>query len=99
MDRKSWQFLSKNTSKNDVYKVYLLPQARKDLDDFGGKIFLRIKEKIALLGDNSRPHGCLKLTAEEGYRLRSGNYRIIYRIDDNKKSVYVYRIKHRKEAY
>ncbi len=82
-----------------MYKVYLLPQARKDLDGFRGKIFLQIKEKIAFLGENPRPHGCLKLTAEEGYRLRSGNYRIIYRIDDKKKSVYVYRIKHRKEVY
>ncbi len=43
--------------------------------------------------------GCLKLMAEEGYRLRSGNYRIIYRINDKEKTVYIYRIKHRKEAY
>ena len=77
----------------------LLPQAQKDLDNFRGKIFQQIKEKILDLSKNPRPSGCLKLTAEEGYRLRSGNYRIIYRVDDKEKIVYFYRIKHRKEAY
>ena len=77
----------------------LLPQAQKDLDSFRGKIFQQIKEKILTLSKNPRPSGCLKLTAEEGYRLRSGNYRIIYRIDDKEKIVCLYRIKHRKEGY
>jgi len=82
-----------------VYKILLLPQAQKDLDNFKGKIFQQIKNKIFSLGDSPRPAGCLKLTEEEGYRLRSGNYRIIYRISDKEKKVYIYRIKHRKEAY
>ena len=82
-----------------MYKIYLLPQAQKDLDNFTGKIFQQIKAKIFSLRNNLRPPGCLKLTAEEGYRLRSGNYRIIYRVDDKEKIVYIYRIKHRKEAY
>jgi mRNA interferase RelE/StbE len=77
----------------------LLPQAQKDLDSFRGKIFQQIKKKILSLSKNPCPSGYLKLTAEEGYRLRSGNYRIIYRIDDKEKIVYLYRIKHRKEAY
>ena len=77
----------------------LISQAQKDLDEFRGKIFQQIKDKIFSLIKNPRPHGCLKLTAEEGYRLRSGNYRIIYRINDKEKIVYIYRIKHRKEAY
>ena len=77
----------------------LVSQAQKDLDEFRGKIFQQIKDKIVFLSKNPRPHGCLKLTAEEDYRLRSGNYRIIYRINDKEKIVYIYRIKHRKEAY
>jgi mRNA interferase RelE/StbE len=82
-----------------VYKLLLLPAAQKDLDDFKGKAFDILAKKIISLKENPRPHGCLKLTAEQGYRIRSGNYRIIYRIDDKKKEVFVYRIKHRKEAY
>lgn len=82
-----------------MYKILILPQAKKDLDSFRGKIFNQIKNRILSLSKNPRPSGCLKLTAEEGYRLRSGNYRIIYRISDEKNVIYIYRIKHRKETY
>jgi len=82
-----------------VYKIFILPQAQKDLDNLQTKIFNQMKNKISLLSNNPRPSGCLKLTAEEGYRLKTGDYRIIYRIDDKEKIIYVYRIKHRKEAY
>lgn len=82
-----------------MYKILILSQAKKDLDSFRGKIFNQIKNRILSLSKNPRPSGCLKLTAEEGYRLRSGNYRIIYRISDEKNVIYIYRIKHRKESY
>jgi len=82
-----------------VYKIYLLPQAKKDLDAFRGKIFKQVENKISSLSKDPRPPGSVKLTAEEGYRLRSGNYRIIYRIEDKERIVYIYRIKHRKEVY
>ena len=82
-----------------MYKILLLPPAQKDLDEFEGLTFDALVRKIISLNKNPRPHGCLKLTAEEGYRIRSGDYRIIYRIDDTNKEVFVYRIKHRKEAY
>jgi mRNA interferase RelE/StbE len=82
-----------------VYKLLLLPSAQKDLDEYEGKTFDILVRKITSLKENPRPHGCLKLSAEQGYRIRSGSYRIIYRIDDKKKEVFIYRIKHRKEAY
>jgi len=82
-----------------VYKVYLLPAAQKDLDNYGGKIFRQIEARILDLEKDPRPPGSIKLTAEEGYRIRSGEYRIVYRIDDDAKIVYVYRIKHRKNVY
>ena len=82
-----------------MYKILLLSQAQKDLDEFRGKIFQQVKDKILSLSKNPLPQGCLKLTAEEGYRLHSGNYRVIHRINDKDKTVYIYRIKHRKEAY
>ncbi|MBN2245046.1 MAG: type II toxin-antitoxin system RelE/ParE family toxin [Candidatus Aminicenantes bacterium] len=82
-----------------MYKILLLPPAQRDLDEFKGKTFDNMVRKITSLQKNPRPHGCLKLTVEKGYRIRSGNYRIIYRIDDKNKEVFVYRIKHRKEAY
>jgi len=82
-----------------VYKVYLLPPAQKDLDNYGGKVFRQIEAKILDLENDPRPQGSIKLTAEEGYRIRSGEYRIVYRIDDDAKIVFIYRIKHRKNVY
>jgi mRNA interferase RelE/StbE len=81
------------------YRVEVVPSAQKDLDNLEERFFEQIKDKINSLKSNSRPHGCLKLTAEEGYRIRSGDYRILYRIDDKNKMIYIYRIKHRKESY
>lgn len=82
-----------------MYRLKILPQAQKDLDQFHGKIFNNIKEEILNLAHNPRPHGTLKLTNEEGYWIRIGDYRVLYRIDDKTKEVFIYRIKHRKEAY
>jgi mRNA interferase RelE/StbE len=82
-----------------VYDILLLPTAQKDLDQLRGKLFDQIRVKILALGENPRPQGCLKLTAENGYRLRAGDYRILYRIDDKAEKIFIYRVKHRKEAY
>jgi len=82
-----------------VYELLLLPPAQKDLDKLEAPVFARILKKIRALAGDARPPGCLKLTDEEGYRIRIGDYRILYRIDDALKRVYIYRIKHRKDAY
>jgi len=79
------------------YKIEAVSSAQKDLDNLEKRFFEQIKDKINSLKSNSRPCGCLKLTAEEGYRIRSGNFRILYRIDDKNKIIYIYRIKYRKE--
>jgi mRNA interferase RelE/StbE len=82
-----------------VYSVFLLPLAQKDLDGLEVRIFRLIIKKIRALSDEPRPHGCLKLTAEKGYRFRTGDYRVLYRVDDGAKRIFIYRIKHRKDAY
>lgn len=82
-----------------MYKLKVIAQAQKDLDSFQGKIFEKIKKRIVLLSGNPRPFGAIKLTQEEGYRIRIGDYRILYRIDDRLKEIIIYRVKHRKEAY
>ena len=64
-----------------------------------GNDFDDVKRKILTLSENPRPFGCKKLTDDEGYRLRSGDFRILYRIDDRLKEIINYRIKHRKEVY
>ena len=82
-----------------MYNIKLLSHSQKDLDDLPSKTFSRIKDAILTLAQNPRPHGSQKLTNSEGYRVRVGDYRILYRIDDKAKEIYVYRVKHRREAY
>jgi mRNA interferase RelE/StbE len=54
---------------------------------------------IRALEENPRSHQSIELSGDEGYRLRVGDYRVLYDIDDPAKRVSVYRIKHRREAY
>lgn len=82
-----------------MYEILLLAAAQKDLDKLEAKTFGRILGRIRALHDDARPAGCLKLTDENGYRIRVGDFRILYRIDDTARRVFIYRIKHRKDAY
>lgn len=88
-----------STSRSAVYELLVLSAAQKDLDKLEAPIFARIIKKIRSLSDDAGPPGCLKLTDEDGYRIRTGDYRILYRIDDSSKQIFIYRIKHRKNAY
>ncbi len=58
-----------------------------------------IKEKIELLADDPRPYGSIKLFGKELYRIRYGNYRVIYNINDNQLIVIVVTIGSRKDVY
>ena len=81
------------------YQVKIIARAEKDLDAVSGRDLDMIKKKILALSENPRPFGCKKLTADEGYRIRSGDFRVLYRINDHTKEVLIYRVKHRKEVY
>jgi len=79
--------------------IKIIPRAQKDLDKLEEKLFNDIKDKIGSLKNNPRPPGCEKLTDEEGYRIRVRNYRILYRINDKDKIVFIHRVRHRREVY
>lgn len=82
-----------------MYDLFLLPPAQKDFDKLEASTFDRVIKKIRALSRDARPAGCLKLTGDDGYRIRAGDYRVLYRIDDSSKRIYIYRIKHRKDVY
>ena len=82
-----------------TYEVFLLSPAQKDLDRMEADIDRQLLRKIRTLAEDPRPMGSKKLTAEEGYRIRSGSFRILYRIDDKNGRIYIYRIKNHKDAY
>ena len=81
------------------YKIFIKPSAVKELETLPRKNIQRITSKIQSLKDNPRPHGCEKLSAQQQYRIRQGNYRIIYSIDDAESSVHVVKIGHRRDVY
>lgn len=82
-----------------MHEVRILPSGRRDLDALDPPIFRRIVKHNSSLAEHPRPPGAIKLTGEEGYRIRVGDYRILYRVDDAARIVFVYRVKHRREAY
>ena len=81
------------------YSLFILPSAEKDLDHLEKGLYQRCHRSILKLAGNPRPPGSQKLTGEEGYRIRVGDWRILYRIDDHERKVFIYRIKHRKDVY
>jgi mRNA interferase RelE/StbE len=81
------------------YKVFLRKSAAGELGALIGKVLQRIVAKIQGLETNPRPLGCRKLSAEEKYRLRQGDYRIVYSVQDKDKTVIIVKIGHRREIY
>jgi len=81
------------------YHLKIIAGAEKDLQALQGHDFEAVKKKISLLAENPRPFGCQKLTGDQGYRIRSGNFRVVYRVYDGAKEVVIYRVKHRREVY
>ncbi len=77
------------------YALYVLPSAARDCDRLSREIYERYKKTVAKLASMPRPPGCQKLVGEDGYRMRFGDYRVLYRVDDAAKKVFIYRVKHR----
>lgn len=82
-----------------AYSILFKESVRKDFDSIPSKDLLRIMERIGMLTENPRPLGSEKLSGQERYRIRQGNYRIIYSIQDNELTVWVVKVAHRREVY
>lgn len=84
-----------------VYKLLIKPSAAKELEGVDSKPDRRrIVEKIALLAEEPRPHGSEKLAGfDDRYRIRQGQFRIVYLIDDALRELTIYKIAHRKDVY
>ena len=81
------------------YEVHLVRSAEKELDHLPLAIHNRILRRIISLEENPRPRGVKKLSGREEYRLRVGDYRILYIIDDGLNLVTISGIGHRREVY
>jgi len=82
------------------YAVFITRQAQKQLESVPSPLCDRIEREMRGLSENPRPPGCKKLRgAERHWRLRVGDYRLLYEIDDSTKTLTVFRIGHRSDVY
>ena len=82
------------------YAVEFKPSARRELENLSDRLIARVITKVENLSDDPRPSGCKKLRGhKDTWRVRVGDYRIVYIIDDLEKTVSITRIAHRKAVY
>ena len=86
-------------SKRGGYTIRIKRSAEKEMDHLPEKMFRRISEAILRLESDPRPPGSKKLRGVQDYRLRVGQYRILYSVDDGRRVVVVSAVGHRREAY
>lgn len=82
-----------------TYHVNLSKSVIKTLIKINEPNYSNIKSAIYSLADNPRPRGCKKLKGRSGYRIRVGDYRVIYEIIDNELIIDVITVGHRKDIY
>lgn len=82
------------------YSLEIKQSAQKELDALEDRIFTRIDRKILALAANPRPAGCKKLKGyKDQWRLRVGDWRVLYTIDDAARLITITRVAHRGEVY
>jgi len=83
-----------------MYEIEIAPAAERALKKFPADIRNRIFKNILTLKENPRPHGVKKLSSKgDIYRIRAGDYRIVYQIQDTALIILVVNIGHRREIY
>jgi len=81
------------------YTVEISPAAGRQLRRLAAATGRRLAAVIDILENNPRPAGCIRLRDSPFWRVRSGNYRVIYRINDDARFVLVVEAGHRREVY
>jgi mRNA interferase RelE/StbE len=82
------------------YAIDIKPSARRELENLSDSLIARLLPKIEGLTANPRPSGCRKLRGyKDLWRIRVGNYRVVYIIDDDRKTLSVTRAAHRRDVY
>lgn len=81
------------------YSITILRKAQKALANLPANSYGRVRDSIRELGNKPRPDGCRKLVGRSGWRIRIGDYRVIYEVDDQQKTVTILSIGHRRDIY
>jgi mRNA interferase RelE/StbE len=84
----------------DDYTIVFARSAREELEDLPESVARRALARIEALAQEPRPRGCCKLSGSENvWRIRIGDYRVLYAIDDPGRLVDIIAVRHRKDAY
>jgi len=81
------------------YKITIKKSAARELDEIPKKDLRKVVKRIQTLARNPRPSGSQKLSAQQCYRVRQGDYRIVYSIDDEDSLIDIVKIGRRREIY
>lgn len=81
------------------YSVFIQPRARKKLADLPADVYPRMRDRLLALADDPRPPGVKKLVGRDGWRIRIGENRAIYEVDDAQRRVTILHIGPRSTAY
>ncbi len=82
-----------------IYTLQVERPARRSLAQLPNRDYRRVTAALAALRDTPRPPGCVKLTGSDLWRIRVGDYRVIYEIDDAAQVVTVIDVGHRRDVY
>lgn len=81
------------------YTLLIVSSAEKEMNRLPATVHARLSKRLLSLGDDPRPRGVQKLSGRAEYRLRVGDYRILYIIDDSSRTVTILVVGHRREVY
>jgi len=82
-----------------VYSIEIKRSAAKEIEALPQRDLRLVVERIGRLAEDPRPRGCEKLAGGERYRVRQGEYRIVYSIEDARLIVWVVKVGHRRDVY
>ena len=81
------------------YRVIIRHQAEKELKRLGHEEQRRVAKKLLLLENEPFPTGAITLQGKRGYRIRIGDYRVLYEVDEPSKTLIITAIGHRRDVY
>jgi mRNA interferase RelE/StbE len=88
------------TSGENAYQIKFSRSARKELEALDAALVNRIFPRIEALRNEPRPSGCRKLVGSENtWRIRVGDYRVLYSLDDKSNTIDIIAVRHRSKAY
>jgi mRNA interferase RelE/StbE len=82
-----------------AYRIEVQRSAERDLDRLSKMLFDRITARLMALAQEPRPPGAEKLAGLEAFRIRVGDYRVVYEVDDSARVVVLTRVRHRRDVY